>query len=342
MLRKRTILLVTVCMLLVSCSGEEQTAHNEAFAMDTFVTVTANGKNAGSAAELAIERIRELEGIWSVTDSGSDIYRINHEGSGEVHEETAELIDFSVGISAASQGAFDITLYPILREWGFTGEEYKIPDDRRISELLLNTGSEKISVQDMTVTVPENMQLDLGAVGKGAAGDIAAECLRNNGIDSALLNLGGSITAIGTKPGGESWKIGVRSPFGEENAAVITASDCSVVTSGAYERYFIGEDGKIYGHILDPETGRPAESDLASATVVGSSGRLCDALSTALFVMGSEKAEKFRQERDDFEMLLITNDGGIIITEELAAHTEIAEGFDENVRIIYPAQADAG
>lgn len=297
-------------------------AKSSFFAMDTYVTVTVNGEDPGTAeksAQLAQEKIQFLEALWSVTDENSEVYRIDHSGGTAVNvsSETAELIRFGTEISAMTDGAFDITLYPILTEWGFTTGEYKIPEEGVIAELLKNTGWEKIAVHDRTVTVPEKMMIDLGGIGKGAAGDAAVSILKENGIASALLDLGGNIHAVGSKPDGSPWRIGIRDPFSEGNAGVLEASDRAVVTSGGYERYFCGEDGKIYSHILDPKSGHPAESGIASATVVGKEGRLCDSLSTSLFVMGSEKAESLWRGRDDFEMVLITNDGKIIFTEGL-------------------------
>ena len=256
------------------------------------MTITAYGENAGSALEQAEERVKDLEKLCSVTDENSEIYAINHSGGENVHvsPETAELLDFSLDISEVTNGALDCTMYPFLTEWGFTTGNYKIPTDQKISELLENTGYEKIDLNENNVTVPKNMQIDLGAVGKGYTGDLIVDILQENGIDSALLDLFGNIQTIGTKPDGTDWKLGLRSPFDEGSFATLEISDCAVITSGGYERYFTGDDGETYWHILDPTTGKPAHSGLVSVTIVGKEGRLCDALSTSLFVMGLDKA----------------------------------------------------
>ena len=161
------------------------------------------------------------------------------------------------------------------------------------------------------------MQIDLGAVGKGYTGDLITEVLKENGIESALLDLGGNIQTIGTKPDGTEWKLGLRSPFDEGSFATLEVSDCAVITSGGYERYFVGDDGETYWHILDSETGKPAHSGLVSVTIVGKDGRLCDALSTSLFVVGLDDATEHWKQRDDFEMVLVTDDGKIYLTEGL-------------------------
>lgn len=205
----------------------------------------------------------------------------------------------------------------LMTEWGFTTGNFKIPTDEQISELLKNTGYEKIDLNENNVTVPTNMQIDLGAVGKGYTGDLIVDILQENGVKSALLDLGGNIQTIGTKPDGTDWKLGLRSPFDEGSFATLEVSDCAVITSGGYERYFVGDDGERYWHILDPKTGKPAHSGLVSVTIVGKEGRLCDALSTSLFVMGLDKAIELWKRHNDFEMILVTENGEIYLTEGL-------------------------
>lgn len=300
------------------------------FAMDTYMTITAYGENAETALNQVEERVKELEKMWSVTDENSEIYAVNHSEGENVHisPETAELLDFSLDISEVTDGALDCTMYPVLTEWGFTTGDYKIPTDEKISELLKNTGYEKIDLNDNNVTVPQNMQIDLGAVGKGYTGDLIVDILQENGIESALLDLGGNIQTIGTKPDGTDWKLGLRSPFDEGSFATLEISDCAVITSGGYERYFVGDDGETYWHILDPETGKPAHSGLVSVTIVGKEGRLCDALSTSLFVMGLDKAIELWKQRDDFEMVLVSEEGEIYLTEGLEENFSLNQMYE--------------
>lgn len=319
-------------ILLTACGNrtiQDEAKSKSFFAMDTYMTMTAYGENAEEALDQSEKRIKELENLWSVTNENSEIYQINH-GNGEpvsVHPETAELLDFSLQISDSTDGALNCTMYPILKAWGFTTGEYQIPKEETIAKLRKNTGYENVQLDGLQVTIPKTMQIDFGAVGKGYTGDLIAELLRENGIQSALLDLGGNIQTIGTKPDGTDWKLGLRSPFDEGNFGVLTVSDCAVITSGGYERYFIGDDGETYWHILDPATGKPAQSGLISVTVVGKEGRLCDALSTSLFVMGLEKAETFWRSRDDFEMILVTDTGEIVITEGIENQFSLNEMY---------------
>ena len=203
-MKKRYILGLAMCFIaLTSCSSNEPQSKSF-FAMDTYMTITAYGENAEIALNQAEERVKELEKLWSVTDENSEIYAINHSNGENVHvsPETAEILDFSLDISKITDGALDCTMYPVLTEWGFTTGNYKIPTDQKISELLENTGYEKIDLNENNITVPKNMQIDLGAVGKGYTGDLLVDLLQENGIESALLDLGGNIQTIGTKPDG--------------------------------------------------------------------------------------------------------------------------------------------
>lgn len=330
-MKKRRILGLAVCFIaFTSCSGK--TLKNEPqsksfFAMDTYMTITAYGENAETALNQAEERVKELEKIWSVTDENSEIYAVNHSDGAAVavSNETAELLDYSLRISDLTNGALDCTMYPVLTAWGFTTSNYNIPTDTELANLLKNTGYEKVKLNGNSIAIPEDMQIDLGAVGKGYTGDLIVDILQENGIESALLDLGGNIQTIGTKPDGTDWKLGLRSPFDEGSFATLEVSDCAVITSGGYERYFVGEDGETYWHILDPETGKPAHSGLISVTIVGKEGRLCDALSTSLFVMGLDKATELWKQYDDFEMVLVTENGEIYVTEGVENNFQLNE-----------------
>lgn len=305
------------------------------FAMDTYMTITVYNGDKSAALSAAQQRVQLLEGLWSVTEEDSEVYRINHSGGEavEVSDETAELIDFALDMNEQTGGALDITLYPVLCEWGFTAGEYKVPSEEAISELLKKTGRDKVKLEGKAVTVSEGTSIDLGAVGKGETGDRIIGELKANGVSSALLDLGGNIQLLGSKPDGSDWKIGLKSPFDtSDNIAKLELSDCCVITSGGYERYFTDDEGNIYWHILDPKTGFPAKSGVISATVIGKSGRLCDALSTSLFVMGEEKAKALWQSRDDFDFVLITDDDRLIMTEGLEGRLTLYEGYS-NMKI---------
>lgn len=200
-----------------------------------------------------------------------------------------------------TNGTLDISVYPIVRAWGFTTGSYKVPSEEELTSLLPLVDYTNVQYDEVTgeVILPAGMEIDLGSIAKGYAGQQAAELLREKGVTSALLNLGGNVQTIGSKPDGGAWQIAVKNPHNKEPMMVVSVRDKAVVTSGGYERYF-EQDGKTYWHIMDPKTGRPADSGLLAVTVIGEDGAMCDGLSTSLFVMGLEKAAALWAESSDF------------------------------------------
>ena len=341
------VLLAAVTTLMALWRQREaRTAHQrDLFAMDTFFTLTAYGSEAEEGLEVCILKVRELEGLLSVTAEGSNLQEINREAvltskKGNAERADADVVNVSVAedtyllIGAAkdlceeTEGSLDITLYPVLREWGFTTGAYKIPDRENLEELLQRVDYSQIDLEEetQTISVPAGIELDLGAVAKGYTGDCLMEILRKQGVTSAMLDLGGNIQTLGTKPDGSLWRIAVKNPFdGSEMIGVLEVADKAVITSGSYERYFVGEDGRRYWHILDPADGYPADNGLVSVTIVGENGTRCDGLSTALFVMGKERAVEFWRQHLDFEMILVMEDGEIFFSEGLEDCFECSE-----------------
>lgn len=329
--------------VLTGCSAPaeemQQPVERSLFAMNTYMTFTAYGEDAQAALQEAEECIQQVEGLWSVTDKDSEIYQANHSGGQPVtvSEETAEIISFALEMAQRTGGALDPTIYPVLTAWGFTTDSKQVPSQQQIAQLLEQVGYDRIQINGSELTVPDGMELDLGAVGKGYTADLVTEILRRHGVTSALISLGGNIQAIGSRPDGSDWRLGIRAPWESGNLGVLTVSDAAVVTSGGYENYFDDEQGNIYWHILDPSTGYPADSGLQSVTIVGREGKMCDALSTALFVMGAQSAEQYWRENGGFEMLLVTDSGEMLITEGIAENFTLNEGRTETVRVLQAA-----
>ena len=339
--KKLTALLLAGILTGCSAPAEEmqQPVERSLFAMNTYMTFTAYGEDAQAALQEAEECIQQVEGLWSVTDEDSEIYQANHSGGQPVtvSEETAEIISFALEMAQRTGGALDPTIYPVLTAWGFTTDSKQVPSQQQIAQLLEQVGYDRIQLNGSELTVPDGMELDLGAVGKGYTADLVTEILRRHGVSSALISLGGNIQAIGSRPDGSDWRLGIRAPWESGNLGVLTVSDAAVVTSGGYENYFDDEQGNIYWHILDPSTGYPADSGLQSVTIVGREGKMCDALSTALFVMGAQSAEQYWRENGGFEMLLVTDSGEILITEGIAEDFTLNEGRTETVRVLQAA-----
>lgn len=331
----RIIIAALLTALLSSCGNAGQNeASRELFAMDTLVSVKAYGAESEQAVNAAADRITELEKLLSVTDETSDIFRLNSSGSAVVSEETAELTADALSLCRLTGGALDISLYPVLREWGFTTDEKHVPTDEEIEAALAKTGYEKIIVEGDRISLPEGHMIDLGSCAKGRAGDEMIAAVSGLGVTSAIINLGGNVQTLGSKPDGSEWSVGIANPFSpNELLGIVRVRDKAVVTSGGYQRYFTDDDGNVYIHILDPETGRPADSGLASVTVIGDCGMTCDGLSTALFVMGKDKAVRFRRENGGFDMVLVDNSGTVFITPDIAGSFVNSSGAP--VEIIY-------
>ena len=331
------LLLPAVVMLSAGCGKEpEGEFQTDLFAMDTFMTMKCSGSRAEDALQQAKEEILRLEKLLDVNNENSDVYRVNHH-SGEtvaVSADTAELAAEALSYGGKTEGALDISIYPVLKEWGFTTDTFRIPEDSRISELLGSVDYRRVRVDRKahTITLPEGWMIDLGAVAKGYAGDRICGLLRENGVTSGLINLGGNVMAVGSKPDGSAWRVGIRDPLEQEGTVgTVSVRNQAVVTSGSYERFFVGEDGKTYWHILDPQTGYPAEGGLVSVTVVGDSGLMCDALSTALFVMGKEKAIAYCRRETQAEFILIDRDRHVYLTPGLTDRLELSEGVCRTV-----------
>lgn len=306
------------CAALMGCAKSSETqapSRREFFAMDTYMTITAYGAGADTAAEAAENRIKAIEKKFSVTDPDSAIARLNRNGAAELDGETGQVLSFSLAMAEETKGALDPAIYPLVCAWGWTTDQRRVPSPTEIAQLLPLTDWRKIRLDGNEAHLAPGMAIDLGAVVKGYAGREAGRLLRERGIHSAILSLGGNIEAVGSRPDGSPWRVGLQDPAGADHVGILEVRDAAVVTSGSYERYFIDHEGRRWHHILDPATGKSAESGLLSVTVTGRDGMVCDALSTALFVMGARRAEAFWRAHPDFDMILLTEDGRILLTE---------------------------
>lgn len=253
------------------------------------------------------DRCQFFEDRFSRTKEGSDIWNINnaHGEPVEVAEETARCIRASLAYSEASGGLFDVSIGAVSSLWDFV-EGIK-PDDEAIQEAVKHVDYRTISVDGTTVTLADpDAMLDLGGIAKGFITDDLVSMLREAGCESAMLSLGGNVYVLGESFRGDDWSVGVQDPNGAANDVIasIPARDKSLVTSGLYERSFT-VDGVLYYHILDPRTGYPVKTDLASASIVSDSSTDGDAYSTTLFLMGRDKAMDLLDSDERFDGLLV-------------------------------------
>ncbi len=305
---KRILLCALVCCLLLGCRAEA--AHSAAgIACDTVVTVTAYAPQ--HVVDGTMRVCAEYEAMLSKTVEGSDVWNLNHAGGEpvEVHPETAALLKLAVEIGESSGGAFDVTIAPVSALWDFTADEPTVPDPGDLADAASRVDYRNIVIDGNRVTLQNGAQIDLGGIAKGYIADRVAGYLKEQGVTSACINMGGNVVTIGTKPDGSLWTIGIRDPNGtpEQSREVLRLGSAAVVTSGNYERFFL-LDGVRYHHILDPKTGMPVSNGLASVTIVGARSDLCDALSTACFVLG-EEGSRALLERYDVRAIFIRQDG---------------------------------
>ena len=301
------------------------TVREEIFAMDTYMTVSATGRNAKEAVEDALEEIRTLDALWSISEKDSEVSRLNRHESVRLSPDTRSVLERALEISRDTGGAFDITIYPLMEEWGFPTGNYQIPSEKILKELLGRVGSDTLDLRtEDPYTLPSDRQIDLGGIAKGYTSDRIMEIFEAHQVAAGIVSLGGNVETFRTKADGSLWKVGIQNPdpdlealSGADVIGIVETAGKAVVTSGGYERYF-EKDGVRYHHILDPETGMPAAGGLISVSVVSTDGCLADALSTALFVMGKEDALSYWKERRDlFDMILVEEDGNITVTSGL-------------------------
>ena len=326
-MKRLLCLLLALCMVLsLTACGGEQPESVQLFAMDTVMDLTAYGENAAAALTDASREINRLERLLSRTIDTSEISQINAGGAVTVSEETASLLAQAQTYTAATDGAFDITIAPLVSLWGITTDSPYVPTQQEIDALLPLVGAEHLHLSGDTATLDDGCAIDLGGIAKGYASDRLADIFAQYGVDSALVSLGGNVYARGAKPGGQAWSVAVQHPEQEGYAAMLALTDAFAVTSGGYQRYFTGPDGTVYQHILDPKTGWPVQGDLLSVTIVADNGTMADAYSTALYVMGREAAQDFWRQNGGFDMVLITKDGQVLYTPGLADKLTETEG----------------
>ena len=324
---KLSVLMCAVMIMLTSCGRENApTAEKheaQIYAMDTVMMLTAYGENGAAALSAAEEVIYALEADLDPEIPGSSINAINA-GAGSyvpVSEECIEIMLTTVEQYNATGGAIDPGLFPVVKAWGFTLGEYRVPSQTELNGLLRDKFTDGILVDEaaQAVYIPAGMEISLGAVGKGYTAQKALEAMAAAGAENAIVSLGGNVQTLGdTKPNGAQWQVAVTDPHDTgAYVGILSIGEAAVVTSGGYQRYF-EQDGVTYIHIIDPETGYPVDNDLLSVTVVTADGAEADALSTSLFVMGAEGALEHYRTVGGFELVLITKENEIIVTPGLA------------------------
>lgn len=264
------------------------------------------------------------EFLFSRVDPASELFRLNHADGRPtaLDPELASLVEKALGYCRDVDGLFDITMGSVVQLWDLKREI--VPDRRTVEEALEHVDYRGVLVDaagaQPTVTLRDSAAcIDLGGIAKGYIADGVLALLAERGVEHALVNLGGNVAVRGGKPDGSPWSIGIRTPLPSSDQALLTSfatvavSDGSVVTSGVYERAF-QRDGTLYHHILDPRTGYPAETDVLSATVVSRSSLDADGYTTALVIMGADRALAFAESHPALEAVVVTTEGDVLAT----------------------------
>ena len=315
--------------------------------LNTAVQITIYDSQDKSLLDDCLALCDRYELIFSRTNENSELYKLNHRkdtsdkdpnadgqtipypisGTADtwhISEDLAALLSEGLDITRESDGAFDIAIAPLTSLWDFTAEDPKVPDDAAIQKALPLCSSDGVTIDDQDITLPsDDIQFDVGAIAKGYIADRMKDLLVKKGVNSAIINLGGNVLCIGSKPDGTPFKVGIQKPFADRNEteAVMDITGKSVVSSGIYERCF-KQNGKLYHHILNPKTGFPYDNSLISVTIISDQSVDGDALSTTCFALGLEDGLKFAEKKGV---------QAVFITEDYELH--YTDGFQDEINV---------
>jgi thiamine biosynthesis lipoprotein len=333
------LLMIAVGALLYGRRTREY--RSEEFLMDTLVSIRVYGKNEDNLRSAVMEAFAEMRRIADLTDrfpqrgtvarNLSDVCRINDMAGVKpvrVDKDVYDMLALAGKYHGITEGAFDVTVGPVMDLWGFCGNNPHVPTVADIRRALAFVGEDKLELNGKERSAflkNTGMSLDLGAVAKGYATEKAVRVLRKHGIGKVLIDAGGNIRVIGNNADGKSWRIGIKDPRRSGDIlAVLSLEDSAAVTSGDYYRFFTA-GGKRYNHILNPRTGWPAAENM-SVTVIAKNAGLADVLSTAFFVLDPEKAMEIVKRLKDVELFIVSSDGRIMMTPRLEDRIEMKPG----------------
>lgn len=308
----------SAALFLLSACGKKQENRKTltGFYLNTVITLTVYDASSGEILDHCMALADYYEKMLSRTMEGSDIWNINHSHGAPVavHDETLELLRTALFYSEMSEGCVDPSVGTLSILWNFGDtNQKKVPSDTEIAEALSHVNYQNIKISENYVSLTDpDACLDLGFIAKGYIADKMKEYLLAKGVESAIINLGGNVLTVGSKPDGTPFKVGIQKPFAPtgNTALSLEISDRSLVSSGNYERYF-EKDGILYHHILSTTDGYPIDSGLSQVTIISDKSVDGDALSTLCFILGYEKGKELIDSLPDIEAVFITEDGEI-------------------------------
>lgn len=330
---KKIMIYTVLMLLLVSCaSPSSKSVSGTKYLLGTVCSIRLFGTDDKKLIDSAFSEIERIEAQISVNIRTSEVYEINKNAGIKgviVTDETYSLIKRAYDYTVMSDGVFNLAIGPVVNLWGIGTPDVRLPSDEEIKDALLLCDYNLIEFDDennMVFLTAEGMALDLGAIAKGYVADMAAKLLKENGVKSAIINLGGNVMVIGSKTDGTKWRIGIQDPFTERNDyfAVYEAQNETIVSSGVYERFFV-RNGIRYHHIFDSSTGYPVMTDLQSVSVIGPLSEAADVLSTIVFALGIDKGIEFLSDFPGYKVLFVDEEKMVKVTEDLATSLELSD-----------------
>ena len=326
-------IVAAIVIFTIVVSNKKNTAYMATdYAMSTVIQFQLYGSDAANKKEEMMNEIHRLEKevmSWRIADS--EIAKLNStQGEMCVSDELYNWLLQIEQIEQDSGGALDVTILPLAQLWNIEGENPVVPRPQKIADCLAKVDYTQVSLLDHnTITMRGGVQIDIGAVGKGIVCDRMSQMMDSFGQTAGTIAAGGSICVKGKKPNGEAWNMGIQDPRGA-NGEVLgiysTREECFISTSGDYEKYF-EENGIRYHHILNPNTGYPADSGLISVTVIADDGLVSDALSTACFILGKEKGKELA-EQYNAQVVFVDEKKNVYVSEAIKTKFQLkAAGY---------------
>jgi thiamine biosynthesis lipoprotein len=311
---KKNFIIFIVSMMLGSCVTESYIKDSGMVFGTTYSITYQYHENLKSDIE---DVMQQVDNSLSPFNKSSVITAINNNTSTNADNYLTEVFTLAQTVNKETDGAFDITVAPLVNAWGFGFRSGTRPTEAQIDSLLTIVGQEKVTLKDGEIIKSDpRIMLDCSAIAKGFGVDKVAEFLADKGIKNYLVEIGGEISARGKNSRGTEWNIGVTKPvddslsINQENQAVLQITDKAMATSGNYRNFYY-EGGKKYAHTINPHTGKPAQSDILSATVIAQSCAVADAYATAFMVLGSEKAKEILKKHPELQAYLILSDNSV-------------------------------
>jgi len=309
---KRIILIAVILPVLMwNCSRAPEPVHLLGEAQGTYYSIIYyddSSRNFKAEIDSLLDAFDRSVSLWVPT---SIISRVNNnDTSAKPDDHFIGNFRISMEVSEKTGGAFDVTVGPLVRAWGFGFDSKKHVDDHIIDSLLQFTGYRKIRIENGKIVKDDpRVSIDFNAIAQGYSVDLVGDFLENKGIRNYLIDIGGEVKAKGQKPGGKSWQVGIEKPAEHQNderklEIVIALKDKSVATSGSYRKFY-EVNGIRYSHTIDPKTGRPVRHSLLSASVIAANTAVADAYATSFMVMGLEKSKAFLENNDSLDAYFI-------------------------------------